>query len=103
MAVVLVAAVLTAFYSLRLLLVVFHLPQNEALAAGVRAEQAAAQLESEHEHHHDHHGEESARVSLCDAFAVGVFGDWRSFCRRVFSPRVHRRPRARILGRGLCL
>ena len=57
MAVGLVAAVLTAFYSLRLLLVVFHLPQNEALAAGVRAEQAAAQLESEHEHHHDHHQE----------------------------------------------
>ena len=63
MAVGLVAAVLTAFYSLRLLLLVFHLPQDAAVAASVRAEQAAAQLDGEHgaqgEHQHDEgHGSE---------------------------------------------
>ncbi|MGR4000996.1 MAG: NADH-quinone oxidoreductase subunit L [Alphaproteobacteria bacterium] len=36
----LVAAILTAFYSLRLLFVVFHLPQDAAAAASARAEEA---------------------------------------------------------------
>lgn len=38
----LLAAVLTAFYSLRLLLVVFHLPRDEAAAAEAAAEEEAA-------------------------------------------------------------
>ena len=61
----LLAAVLTAFYSLRLLFVVFHLPQDAARAATARAQEAAAlpiahgmQAHAEaHETHGEGHGE----------------------------------------------
>ena len=70
MAVGLVAAVLTAFYSLRLLLLVFHLPQDTALAASVRAEQAAAQLDGEHSAHGAHHHEDAKEADTSGAHGL---------------------------------
>ncbi|MDA7999980.1 MAG: NADH-quinone oxidoreductase subunit L [Alphaproteobacteria bacterium] len=52
----LAAAVLTAFYSLRLLFVVFHLPQDAAAAASARAEEEAAHADTD-THEHDAHDE----------------------------------------------